>query len=214
MAKPRVQSGFTLVELLIAMAVAAVLAVLSYQAVDEVVSVQRASEENIERFQQVQKAIWWLEQDLTQLTPRPVNDGFGGELPACEYISGQGLEMTRIAIYPSPYGVSGLVRVRYQLEGSVLYRIVWSVVDRAPDSQPIRLPILDKVTFFEVRMLNAERQWQTSWPGNSDRYLVELPLLTDVRLELEDLGRIRRLLPGVDGMPEDTKKTADNGNGN
>ncbi len=196
------QQGFTLIELLIAMTVAAVIAALSYQAVDQVVTTKQSSEENIERFQQVQRAIWWLEQDLTQLAPRAIKDGYGELLPAYQYTTGFGVEFTRIAVYPSPYGISGLVRVGYQLEGDVLYRVIWPVVDRAPDTQPIRLPVLDKVSFFEIRQLNNQNLWQLVWPDEQEQQITDLPVLTEVRIELEDLGEIRRLFPGVDGMPD------------
>lgn len=206
----RDQQGFTLIELLIAMAVSAVVAVLAYQAVDQVVTVKESSESSIERFQKVQRAIWWMEQDFTQMAPRTISDELGGTLPAYLNRSGQDVELTRIAIFPSPYGVSGLVRVGYLLEGETLYRLVWPVLDRAPDTEPLRLPILDKVVSFGVNQLSADGQWLSVWPQQQEQTTL-LPTLIEMRIEIEGLGEIRRLFPGVDGMPITTESdSADN----
>jgi general secretion pathway protein J len=74
------------------------------------------------------------------------------------------------------------------------------VIDRAPDSEVERLPVLSDVARFEVRVLNADNQWQEIWP-EADQPLTDLPSLIEVTLTLEDMGQIRRLFPGVDGLP-------------
>lgn len=193
------QAGFTLIELLIAVAISALIAVITYQAVNQAVTVKTVTDESVTRFESVQRAVWWMEQDFTQLAPRTVQDELGDAASAFLLTVDYGVEMTRIAVYPSPYGVAGLARVGYVLEGETLYRVAWPVLDRAPDSVAERMPILDKVKRFEIRALNANRQWQTVWP-EQEQALTDLPIMTEVVLELDDLGEIRRLFPGVDGL--------------
>lgn len=194
------QAGFTLIELLIAMAISAVIAVMAYQAVNQAVTVKSVTDDSVTRFEAVQRAVWWLEQDFTQLAPRTVQDTLGDRLPAFQLSYDYGVEMTRIAVYPSPYGVAGLVRIGYVLEGDVLYRVVWPVLDRSPDTEAQRLPILKNVQKFDIRVMNAKRQWQNTWPDDKQAD-TDLPYMTEIVLTLEDLGEIRRLLPGVDGLP-------------
>ncbi len=194
------QAGFTLIELLIAVAIASVIAVLSYQAIHQGVLIKENTDESVERFEAVQRTLWWMEQDFTQMAPRTVQDVLGSALPAFQLSYDYGAEMTRIAVYPSPYGVAGLVRIGYVLEDGVLYRQVWPVIDRAPDSEVERLPVLSDVARFDVRALNADNQWQEIWP-EADQPLTDLPKLIEVTLTLEDMGQIRRLFPGVDGLP-------------
>lgn len=191
------QSGFTLIELLIALAISAVIAVLGYQAVSSVVSVQTRTEDHAAKMEQLQRAVWWMEQDLIQLAPRTIQDGLGAVLPALQYRGDLGLEFTRIAEFPTPYGMGGLLRVAYQLDDGMLYRLVWPVLDRAPDTQPTRLPVLEGVQAFEVRLLNAQNQYVTNWPGEQ-QLLTDLPKLTEVRLEIDGMGEMTRLFMGAE----------------
>ncbi|QBZ82241.1 Type II secretion system protein J [Hydrogenovibrio crunogenus] len=193
------QAGFTLIELLVAMAIAAVLALLSYQAIHEVTQVKSTSDLKNERFSALQRAIWWMEQDFSQMVPRPVLDALGSKLPS--YLAGENqVELTRIATYPSPYGESGLVRVGYVLEGQTLYRLVWPVLDRAPDTQPQKWVLLEGVNHFEVRQQDQNRQWQRFWPKAEidETPMKKQPGLVEIRLDYEGVGMIRRLIVGVD----------------
>jgi len=191
------QSGFTLIELLIALAISAVIAVLGYQAVSSVVSVQTRTEAHAAEMEQLQRAVWWMEQDLIQLAPRTIQDSLGAVLPAFQYRDDLGLEFTRIAEFPTPYGMGGLLRVAYQLDDGILYRLVWPVLDRAPDTQPTRLPVLEGVQAFEIQLLNARNEYVNSWPSEQQT-LTDLPRLTKVRLEIEGMGEMTRLFMGAE----------------
>lgn len=204
------ESGFTLIELLIALAISAVIAVLGYQAVSSVVSVQTRTEAHAAKMEQLQRAIWWMEQDLIQLAPRTIQDGLGATLPALQYRDDLGLEFTRIAEFPTPYGMGGLLRVAYQLDDGVLYRLVWPVLDRAPDTQPTRLPVLDGVQAFDVRLLNARNEHVTSWPGEQQP-LTDLPKLTEVHLKIEGMGEMTRLFMGAEMEAPATTSTIETG---
>ncbi|MBF6057972.1 type II secretion system minor pseudopilin GspJ [Thiomicrorhabdus heinhorstiae] len=194
------QSGFTLIELLIAIAISAVLAVVAYQSVQSVVKVEEGLDRHSERFQAIQRAFWWMQQDIVQAAPRPIGDGLGSNLPAMQYRSDLGLELSRVADFVTPNGSSGLLRVGYRLNNGTLYRLVWPVMDRAPDTEASQTTLLTGVTSFQVRFLNEQKQWQQVWPNESSEAaaanLYVLPLLTEVVVELEDLGRVRRLYQG------------------
>jgi general secretion pathway protein J len=202
------QAGFTLMELLIAMSISAIIAVMAYQSVNEVTAVKLNTEKDVEAFEKLQRAIWWLEQDLTQLAPRAILDELGTELAAYQARYQQGVEFTRIAVYPSPYGVSGLVRIGYQLDNNTLYRIIWPVLDRAPDTQPKRLAILNKVESFHVKQLDENNTWQDEWPPlNTTK--IALPKLIEIIIKIEKEGEIRRIFPGVEGLLESENTESD-----
>ncbi len=205
------QQGFTLIELLIALAISAIISALAYQAINGVVKVQTNVNSHAERMAEIQRAVWWMEQDLIQLVPRGVQDGLGSTLSAYEYRADLGLEFTRIAELPTPRASGGLLRVGYQLKDDTLYRLTWPVIDRAPDSRPKKMAILTGVKRFELRMLNNKSQWVTSWPldvdlsglpsgligGESAPKKMPLPKMTEVTIELDDLGILKRLFMGV-----------------
>ncbi len=205
------QAGFTLIELLIALAISAIISALAYQAINAVINTQTTVKQHSERMAEVQRALWWMEQDLIQLAPRGVQDGLGSILSAYEYRADLGLELTRIAELPTPRALGGLLRVGYQLNDDTLYRLTWSVMDRAPDSNVKRVAILTGVKRFELRLLNEKDQWVTSWPlevdltgvsrglGEEDSGPKKMPLpkVTEVTIELDDLGVLKRLFMGV-----------------
>jgi len=193
------QAGFTLMELLIAMSITAIIAVMAYQSINEVTSVKANTEKQVAAFEKLQRTIWWVEQDLTQLAPRSIQDELGGVLPAYMASISQGIQFTRIAVYPSPYGVSGLVRIGYQLEDNTLYRLIWPVLDRAPDSQPKKLAILKEVEAFEVKQLDRDNKWQFNWPQD-DKEITRLPRMIELTITLKNDGKIRRVFPGVEGV--------------
>lgn len=194
------QQGFTLIELLIAMMIAAIIAVMSYQAIQQVVSVKTQTDSHSEGFDGLQKAIWWLEQDLAQMAPRPIQDQLGSSLPALQLTLDQGVQWTRFAAYPTASGQAGLVRVGYVLEEGKLYRLIWPVVDRAQDTEVQKWLLLSGVEGFTIKLLNRDNKWQTLWP-EVEQAATDLPKLTELLLRVKGLGEVRRLIVGVDGMP-------------
>jgi len=188
-------------ELLIAMSISAIIAVMAYQSINEVTVVKQSTEKQVAYFEKIQRTLWWLEQDLVQLAPRAIQDELGSKLPAYQASDAQGIEFTRIAVYPSPYGLSGLVRVGYQFDDGVLYRLIWPVLDRAPDTVPRRLAVLDNVESFQVKQLNTSNKWVLDWPKDEkDKNKISLPRLIEVKIKLKDDGEIRRVFPGVEGL--------------
>ncbi len=193
------QQGFTLIELLIAMSISAIIAVISYQSISEVTAIKENTEQQVEYFEKLQRTIWWLEQDFTQLAPRAIQDELGARLPA--YLtSPEGIEFTRIAIYPSPYGISGLVRIGYQLDDGTLYRLIWPVIDRAPDTVPKRLAVLTDVEEFSIKSLNTKNIWILNWPEIGTSSKISLPRLIEINIKLKNDVSVRRIFPGVEGL--------------
>lgn len=213
------QSGFTLIELLIAMAVSAIVAVLAYQTIATMVLSEEKITQNQTQMQKMQRAIWWLEQDVIQMTPRAVNDGRNGYLPALSYRQDLGFELTRIASYMSLTSSGGLVRVGYALQDKVLQRRVWPVVDRAVDSEPTIMPIMENLSSFEIRLLDQSGQWQQSWPLASAEQtdqpfaaLQSLPKAIEFRFRFENGEQLTRLIRGVDGVVTEFNRPVENAN--
>jgi len=195
-------AGFTLLELLVAMAVFAVLAVMAYQGLNTVLANRDAVERQADRLRDLQTAWLVIGRDLQQASPRAVRDELGGELRP--FKGGEGflpmLELTR-AGYRNPAGLqrSTLERVAYQLRLNELTRMRWRVLDRAQDTQPVERVLLTGVRSVALRFLDSAREWQATWPPpNREDAEVLAPRAVEVILELEDWGRITRLfaLPG------------------
>ncbi|HYW03038.1 MAG TPA: type II secretion system minor pseudopilin GspJ [Gammaproteobacteria bacterium] len=193
----RRQAGFTLLELLVALAVFALLAAMAYGGLNEVVTVREHTTDMLDRLGSVQTAFMYLEADCEQLAPREVRDQFGDLRPAivANPRNAYPLELTHFGwANPLSRPRSSMQRVAYEVSDHKLYRIFWHELDRAPQAQPLKSAILDNVDSLDVRFLDVHRRWHSQWPpvNAASAQAAGLPLAIQVTLELKDWGRITR----------------------
>ena len=185
----RRQRGFTLIELLVAMGIAALIAVLAYQAVDQVVRLKAQAAVRAEALLAQQRMLWKMERDVLQMAPQVVRGPYGDPQPAM-VLDDQGWRFSRVQRHLSPQGARGIVRVGYRLEGGTLVRELWPVLNPAQDVQPHRQRLLSGVRRFEVWLwASAGAAPQRDWPFLDEAgvpRMTALPVAVRVRLELED----------------------------
>ncbi|WP_313328861.1 type II secretion system minor pseudopilin GspJ, partial [Stutzerimonas balearica] len=75
-------AGFTLLELLIAIALFALLGLGTYRMLEAVLRSDQATAEQEQRLRALSRAVWLFERDLQQVSPRPIRDAFGDEANA------------------------------------------------------------------------------------------------------------------------------------
>ncbi len=196
--------GFTLVEVMVAVAISAILSVMAFTAMNQALENRNRVRATTERLAALQLTVRNLVQDFSQLAPRPVRQQIGdGFLPALQAEQGTFTEVTLTREgWMNPAGLqrSGLQRVRYVVRDSVLYREYWTVLDAQQDPLPVSRQMLDRVRGFRIRFMNDGRAWQDEWPpqtlqgSRGNRELRWRPLAVEVTLELEDHGTITRLI--------------------
>lgn len=95
--------GFTLVELLVALFITAILFAFGYRALDEAFKSRREVDEQSARLIAVQQALRTLEQDFELLQPRPVRNVIGdGYLPAVSAVQSSGISSLGTPLGSSP----------------------------------------------------------------------------------------------------------------
>ncbi len=194
--------GFTLLELLVAIGIFAVLSVLAYGGLRSVLDARAQTDRQALRLGDLQKTLTLLERDIQQLSGRAIRDAYGDYQPALRagaQSETSVLEFTRNG-WSNPAGArrSHLQRVAYGLREERLLRLSWLVLDRAPDSAALEAVLLDGVRDIALRFKDEQGEWHEQWPpidnvGNAA--LASPPRGIEFTIELTDLGRIVRLFP-------------------
>jgi general secretion pathway protein J len=193
--------GFTLLELLVAIAIFAVVSTLALTGYTQLQQQSEYAEQRLARLREVQRAVQTLCQDIAQLEPRPVREPLGdGRLPALQATADAleyRVQFTRAgwsntAGLPRPT----LQRVGYRIDQDELWRDHWPVLDRTLVVEPVRLRMLGGVRSVSFRFMTSNREWVDLWPAPraGTRGEQSRPAAIEVVLELEDWGEIRRLV--------------------
>ena len=200
--------GFTLLELLIAIAIFALLGLATYRMLDSVLNTDASTRAHEQQLRELVRGMAAFERVILQASPRPARDPFGEQRPALlgEDIDGAAIELTR-AGWRNPLGQprATLQRVRWQLSGEQWQRRYWKVLDQSQDSQPQIQQVLDGVTSMQLRYLDAQGDWQNSWPPTdqrSEQQQDSLPRAVELVLEHRRYGELRRVLRLPDVIPQ------------
>jgi general secretion pathway protein J len=194
--------GFTLLEILVAVFIFAIIGVLAMSGYNELVTQSSRVETSAARVRAVQTAMMRISQDFSSLEPRPIrqpqSDTLDAALRADDRQESELVELTRSG-WSNPAGVARptLQRVAYRLEDDRLSRDYWVMLDRTLDQQPVSVVLLNRVKGVTFRYMDANRSWQQQWPplGYSDSDASSLrPIAVEVTLDLEDWGEIKRLI--------------------
>lgn len=205
--------GLTLIELLLALGIFAILAVLAYGGLNTVLNTRESIKQESSHLAALQRGFIRLSRDFIQVSPRLVRDAFGDvqaalttEKNVYDYqrknvLTGESvkdklevmLEFTVAGkrLLPGQQR-SRLQRIAYALQDNRLLRLNWLVLDRAQDSQPYVSEVLREVSGLRFRFLDNGGEWLDSWPP--DQTPVEkLPLAIEVNINDKKWGALRRV---------------------
>ena len=199
-------SGFTLLEMLVALTVFALVSAMVYSGQVAVLNAKQGVERQAHFLKQLQTAMLMLERDIGQHVLRSVRDDYGDSQPPMVSADfGEiRLSLSR-AGWQNPLNQprSTLQRVAYGVEEEKLLRYSWSMLDRAQGSEPYKVVLLESVRELKLRFLDQKREWQEQWPPQGGMQSAApplvMPLAVELTLELEEWGSFRRLIPTAGG---------------
>jgi general secretion pathway protein J len=163
------QRAFTLVELLIALAIFAIMAVMSYRTLDSLFQTRRHLSDETARLRDVALLFARLDDDFTTLLDRRTRtaDNLPDDALRLTALVPGADDATLVFTRSGFAGSTGLAatpqRVGYRLKDGTLELLLWPSLDSAPRTAPQAYPALGQVREAKWRAMDRAGNWQNVW---------------------------------------------------
>jgi general secretion pathway protein J len=189
-------AGFTLVELLVALAIFALMSGFAYRGLDALLESRVALQKESRKWRDVSLFVGRIERDLDAVLLRTSTGPSGTALPPVASsletpTAGVGLALTRSGSPIQQNALAAPQRIAYRLRGDRIERLTWAGVDAAPREEPLAVTVLAPARSLSFRFMDSRTgDWRATWPGSTDL----LPAAVEVTVELATGERIVRLV--------------------
>jgi general secretion pathway protein J len=198
--KPQYQ-GFTLIEMVIAVAIFAVMMVIAFPGLTHIAKVGDQVGQANSRLSELQFALTYLNRDWTQVSSRKILDQYGDEKSHIV------IEDNSISFTHSGWSNllqqkrSELQRVQYLVKENQLIRQYWVSLDQAPAEEPVSTVLIDDVEFFAIFFIDSAEQPIEQWPlAVQDQQRVDKPIALKVEIDVRQFGKVHRIMEIPDGV--------------
>jgi general secretion pathway protein J len=186
------RAGFTLVEVLVALAILAVIGVHAWRAMVALADGESRLAAETARWTALDAVFARIEADLRAALPRAVRHGDAREPAFVAGVDAAGNARFTLTRAGSEFGdAPGRAgqRVGYALDGNALGIAYWPALDNVAGAVPARYVLLDGVAEFHVGYRTRDGRFVAQWPllGEPD-----VPVAVRVDLTLADGARIER----------------------
>ncbi len=187
----RAQRGFTLIEVLVALSLLALTALLAWRATAALVDGEVRLSDEARRWRTLDLAFARLEADFRQAEPRAIRTSKGSEpawLAATEVNGASAIVFSRAGPeFAAEPGAAGQ-RIGYRVRNAALEVVYWPALDRVSEDS-VAYSLVDGVAGFRVEHLASGGQWLAEWPRFGES---ELPRAVRVLLVLDTGETIER----------------------
>ena len=190
--------GFTLVELLVALAIFALMSGFAYRALNGMLESREALQKESRKWRDVALTVGRLERDLDAVLPRRAVGASGTTHAALssqlDLVSAPtGLALTRAGNVLLEGELSAPQRVGWRLREGRIERLAWASVDAAPRDEPAAIGVLGNVSALSFRFMDPKSgEWRPTWglPGGDEG----LPAAVEATVQLGSGERIVRMI--------------------
>lgn len=158
--------GFTLVELMVAIAIFAVLSALGWKVFDYIVKTKDQNVIHEQRLGQLQQTYQQILRDTVQAVPLTAN--INGDIQPALVMQNERFNFSKTGVTdPLEEGISPDERIEYQYRADEqkLYRLKYRNLNQAGQDQPESSVLLSEVEQFQIIVLNPNEL--TQWPDAS-----------------------------------------------
>ncbi len=177
MKQRRIQTGFTLIELMVVMAILVLLSVISYRALVMALDTRQVVSTYSEQLREFELGLLMLSRDLQQIHKAPLPDGaraLSSQLGQGKHSSG---ELFRLYRAPDAEMLRGVAPVAYRLEAGTLWQYV------GDGDQRFTTPIMENIVSASIAFDDQGKRYYR-WQDES------LPALVTLSLEHKRYGNI------------------------
>ena len=188
----RCPAGFTLIEILIALAILGLIAVLGYRAVSSLTESEARLSVESERWRGLDALFARLESDMRLAQPRNVRSGAATEPAWLARKDDAGNALLRVARAGPEFSLepgSAGQRIGYRLRNGAVEVLYWPHLDQAASATPAAYALAGGISRFEIAYLDNRGGWHDRWPllGESP-----LPRAARIQLTLDDGTAVER----------------------
>ena len=221
-------SGFTLLEMLVALALFAMIGLISSQMLYQTANLSLTMVGRSDFITDVHRAMSVIDRDMRQIVNRGIRDEFGELFDPLTLDDGRLLQFSRMG-WLNPFAESrgAVQRVEYSVEDGTLTRRYWQVLDRDPEALPVTQTVMQGAGEVRFALVGSDGNPIATYPELLDveELVPELgdptldpedeevrPIAIELQFSLPEVGSFKRvwLIPNVPTFPE--PETEENGN--
>lgn len=194
----RKERAFTLVELLVALAIFALISAFAYRGLAVLMDSRAHLERDSRKWRDLALFVGRFERDVQAALDRPALGPSGTpqapissllDLGGSTTTTGLALTRSGASLYAS--ALAGPQRVGYRLAEGRVERLAWTAVDAAPRSSVASTPVLEDVRALSFRFLDRSLEWRRDWALPATQ---GTPLAVEMTVEMAGGERIVRLV--------------------
>jgi len=191
--------GFTLLEVLVALVIFAILSALSYRSISALLQTRERIELETNRWREVMIFFNRFDQDVRRRVDRPVRNG-NQYLPswyAKPSFANDSDAQLMFSIMGNPEQPGTLMdtrRIGYRLNAGNIETLIWPALDNVAGNKPVAYPVLSQVKSLKLRYMSSQgHSWSDRWPAPN---LPDgpIPKAVEIRVTLNTGEQLNRVI--------------------